>query len=132
MTQGSLGTTNAGSFDTWLAKLDSTSGNLLSFAGNRQPSDISTVADFLELDPSLRQISSQQVDFMENFLEEFLVSTGIGIDGSGLVKLAGNSYQQPNPTSIPEPSSAMGLVMLAAIACIGAMLSKRQKMKLCR
>ncbi|HAZ48482.1 MAG TPA: hemolysin [Cyanobacteria bacterium UBA11371] len=131
VTQGSLGTNNAGSFDTWLAKLDSTSGNLLSFAGNQQPSDISTVADFLELYPSLRELSSQQVDFMESFFEDFLVSTGIGIDGSGLVKLAGNSYQQPTPTSIPEPSSVVGLAMVAAIACIGAMLSNRQKIKQC-
>jgi Beta-propeller repeat len=130
VTQGSFGTTNAGSFDSWLAKLDSTSGTLLNFGGNQSPSDISPVENFLALNPSSRQLSSQQVDFMENFFEEFLVSTGIGIDGAGLVNLAGNGYQQP--ASVPEPSSIVGLVMFAAISCIGAMVSNRQKMKPCR
>lgn len=35
-TQGSLGSVNAGSFDSWVAKLDAGSGTLLDFSGNNQ------------------------------------------------------------------------------------------------
>lgn len=41
-TQGSLGALNAGSFDSWVAKLSAGSGSLLSFSGGSQPATAAT------------------------------------------------------------------------------------------
>jgi hypothetical protein len=44
VTQGSLGATNAGSFDAFLAKLDATSGTLLDFNGNNNLNTVNAIA----------------------------------------------------------------------------------------
>lgn len=124
VTEGSLGATNAGSVDSWLAKLDAATGNLLDFGGTPNPGNTLPALDFIISDSSESLIINEQaVDFITSFFEDFLASTGIESDGSGLVTLASNPYGQPTP--VPEALSGISLLMFAAFVGIGAMLRRK-------
>lgn len=126
VTGGSLGDTNAGSFDSWLAKLDAVSGSLLDFSG---------VPDLFNTSPSLvslgnnagdRQLADQQmIDFIDNFFREYVSSVTISSDGYGLTDFGLNPL--PQPTSIPDPTSGVGILMFAAFSCLSAMFKTRRK-----
>ena len=125
ITQGSFGGTNAGSFDGWVAKIDKTSGNLQNFNGTPQSVNAFPSLNLLASNAGSPQITGQQIDYLTNFFEEFLSSIGIGRDGSGLENLIRNPYVM-EPTPVPEASSGIGLLMFAAVSCVGAMLRGRK------
>jgi len=92
VTQGSLGATNAGSFDGWTAKLDAASGTLLDFSGTAQSVNTSSVVEPLVSDistpepvnasPVLETLASdtitpqptnqEMVGFIGTFFQEFI------------------------------------------------------------
>ncbi len=84
LTGGSLGATNAGSFDSWLAKLDGASGTLQDFSGTPNSVDASPALNLLGSDTGNAQLTNQVsdtgdsqlpdqqiVDFIGNYLQEF-------------------------------------------------------------
>lgn len=101
ITQGSLGGINAGSFDAWLAKLDATSGTLLSFGGNSNSGNpcsnacapqvpvsiqdnnpcaphfpASQTVDVIASNKTTEQsVNQQAVDFISAYLQEYLQET---------------------------------------------------------
>ena len=125
ITQDSFGGTNAGSFDGWVAKIDKTSGNLQNFNGTPQSVNPFPSLNLFASNVGSPRITGQQIDYLTNFFEEFLSSTGIGTDGSGLANLIRNPYVI-EPTPVPEASSGVGLLMFAAVSCVGAMLRGRK------
>lgn len=124
ITNGSFGDVNSGSFDGWLAKLNAASGNLENFGG--APKLVNT--SFLASNKGTHRLADQQeIDFIGNYFQNFLSSTGIEPDGSGLANFLQNPYPNPQAKSVPEPSSGIGLLMFAAFSCIGVMLKGRLK-----
>jgi Ca2+-binding RTX toxin-like protein len=103
VTQGSLGDTNAGSFDGWVAKLDTESGTLLDFSDAPVPVNASSAKALLASDisapvpvnaspaqvlpaseTSAPQVTNQEmVDFIGNYFEEFIASNSILSDPTG-------------------------------------------------
>ncbi|MBD2103361.1 SBBP repeat-containing protein [Leptolyngbya sp. FACHB-261] len=130
ITQGSLGGLNAGSFDSWVAKLDVSSGNLLNFGGTAQTADRSASVPISK--SATQQLNAQQKGLLENFFEQFVTGTlGLsggsgGPNGTGLEKLVTDPYAPP-PTSVPEPSAGLGLLALAAFSCVSRKLRARSK-----
>ena len=127
VTDGSLGDVNAGSFDAWIAKLDAESGTLQNFSGTVKLGSSSSMPEF-SLSDLNESVDPEMVSFLTNYFGEYLSSTGIGLDGSGLANIAQNPYSQSTP--VPEPSSGLGALVFAAFAGIGAMLRSRQKSSL--
>ena len=141
VTQGSLGDTNTGSFDAWLAKLNAATGKLLNFGSTSQPDNALSALDFLGTNSSQNQDQSTLVSslsngqptdqemthYLTNFFQEFLAEIGVGADGSGLEDLVRNPYGTPPSTSVPEPMAGVGLLMVATAAFISKMFRGRLK-----
>ncbi|MGF1481199.1 MAG: SBBP repeat-containing protein [Cyanophyceae cyanobacterium] len=127
ITGGSLGATNVGSFDTWLTKLDAASGELQEFSGSGTTlNNLEVVPD----SPSDRSPADEEMaDFLDSYFQDFIAEIGVEADGSGLTNLVDNPYpSDPQPTTVPEPSAVVSLLMLAGFG-ISTML-KRQRQKL--
>jgi Beta-propeller repeat len=120
ITKGSLGDTNQGSFDTWLAKLSAETGELLNLSGTSSGQHQETGADSSQTNQK-QQLSAEQEEYIANFFNTFSTKTlGLssgsgGPKGTGLANLVNNPYNQPIPTPIPEPSSAVSLIMFGAV-----------------
>ncbi|GAB4196085.1 MAG: hypothetical protein Fur006_43190 [Coleofasciculaceae cyanobacterium] len=97
VTGGSLGATNAGSFDSWVAKIDSASGILENFSGTSKTVDAS-VSENLAIDDTgdsvlTSQETSQEVnnaddclctteqivDFLESFVQDFIEDNNLQV-----------------------------------------------------
>ena len=86
VTGGSLGATNAGSFDSWVAKLNTVSGALENFSGTPKPVTASPAVNAVVNNMSSSQLTSSMVsnssdaqlsnqpitDFIGNFFQEYL------------------------------------------------------------
>lgn len=85
VTGGSLGATNAGSFDSWVAKLNTVSGALENFSGTSQPATAAPVVNASASNTSNSQLTNPDTnigdsqltnqptaDFIGNFFQEFI------------------------------------------------------------
>lgn len=86
ITGGSLGATNAGSFDSWVAKLNATSGTLENFSGTSKSVDASLAQNLVINDTNSSVLTNQVVsdtgdslfsneqivDFLEGFIQDFI------------------------------------------------------------
>jgi hypothetical protein len=128
VTQGSLGDSNTGSFDTWTAKLDIGSGGLLDFSGISTADSVSTVSFASSIDNS-PQLTDEDANYIGGFFKDFLASLGIGPDGSGIETLLSNPYGEPTPppVSVPEPSFGAGLLVVATVSWASAKLRSHFK-----
>jgi hypothetical protein len=128
VTQGSLGDSNSGSFDTWTAKLDIGSGGLLDFSGISPADSVSTVSFASSIDNS-PQLTDEDANYIGGFFKDFLASLGIGSDGSGIETLLSNPYGEPTPppVSVPEPSFGAGLLVVATLSWASAKLRSHFK-----
>nr|WP_242028136.1 SBBP repeat-containing protein [Pseudanabaena sp. FACHB-2040] len=117
VTQGSFGDVSAGSFDSWVAKLDAESGTLVDFSGTSQPGK-SVSSPSLGASAGSPQLTDEDISYINIFFEDFLASLNIDSYGTGLEAYLGNPYGQPMPPSaaVPEPSSGIGLLLIAAAA----------------
>lgn len=131
-TQGSLGATNAGSFDSWLAKLNADSGSLENFGGTPDPLDALPTLNTVAANSADSQLpDAEMIDFLSIFFQDFVTNTlqlspgSGGPNGSGLETLVSNPYPQPAP--VPEPSSGVGLLLFATFSCAYGMFKARLK-----
>lgn len=131
VTQGSLGDVNFGSVDAWVAKLNAATGSLANFNGNSTPLNAnsssllaSSSSNSSSTNPSSGNLSDQDIAYIRNFFEEFLVDSGIGVDGSGIRDLISDPYGQPNPPApVPEPSAIASLLTLGVFCLTAALKS---------
>jgi hypothetical protein len=131
VTQGSLGNINAGSFDAWVAKLNAATGQLLEFNNTPELSTNSLLAEnLLAIEADTGKLSQEQIEYITKYLNTFTkdrlgLSPGDGgPSGKGLEKFIANGYGPV--ASVPEPSSAVGLLMFGAVSMIGAKKVKRR------
>ncbi|GAB1544688.1 hypothetical protein NUACC21_73640 [Scytonema sp. NUACC21] len=140
VTQGSLGGTNEGSFDTWVAKLNAATGVLENFNGSPEtvqalfarsssPLESFDLEEINTNSPQLakfQKLTQSQEEEIANYFEQFTRNTlqlppgSGGPDGTNLARLIPNPNPYIPPASVPEPSSAVGLLMFGAMSTIGA------------